>query len=439
MTTSPLHGSNRAADPGPVLADDRGAPPGGWPDPRGGFLFFLGFAAIGAGMANLVPAVLTLSLKAAIIAPTSATTVLSISIGVASLFSLVAFPTLGRLSDRTLSRFGRRRPFLMAGAVLILIGSVVMLSAASVLVLTVAGILTAVGFSSSMVAVTATIADQFTPNRRGAPSAIVGLSLPLGAVIGLFIAQLVAPNLALMILLPAVLGAIGSIVFAVVLRDRRLQASERPHFGWVDFFSTFWVNPGRNPNFAWAWWSRLLIFFGVAAIQAYQAFYLIIRLHFAPSAVAGAVFVSTLVLTVLALVFAPIAGKVSDRIGRRKPFVIASAVIFAVGLLLASSASSFPAFLVAMGVVGVGQGVYFAVDIALVTQILPDPANPAKDLGIMNLASTLPSSIVPAVAPALLAIGASAAAPQNFAALFIAGGIAGIVGAVLILPIRRVR
>jgi hypothetical protein len=69
-----------------------------------------------------------------------------------------------------------------------------------------------------------------------------------------------------------------------------------------------------------------------------------------------------------------------------------------------------------------------AVDIALVTQVLPDPANPAKDLGIMNL----PSTLVPTVAPVVLAIGATAASPQNSAALF-------VVGAACILPIRGVR
>jgi MFS family permease len=249
----------------------------------------------------------------------------------------------------------------------------------------------------------------------------------------------VAPNLAAMILLPAAIGAVGAVLLALRLPDRQLGAAERPAFGWTEFRTTFWVNPLRAPSFGWAWWSRLLLFLGVAAIQAYQAFYLIIVLHFAPDQVAGAVFVSTLVLTVAALVFAPIAGKVSDRLGRRKPFVVAAAVVFAVGLALASFAQSFPAFLVAIGIVGLGQGVYMAVDIALVTQVLPDPANPAKDLGIMNLASTLPATLVPAVAPVVLAIGASATTPQNFTALFLFGAIAAVIGAVCILPIRGVR
>jgi MFS family permease len=434
MTTYALENKNQAD---PHVLEPSGT--GGWTNPRKGFLFFLGFAAIGAGMASLVPAVLTLSLKAAQLDAQHATTVLSVVVGVGSVFSLIAFPALGRISDRTTGRLGRRRPFLLLGALLFAVGAIGIILATNTLLLTLANIVTAVGYSSAAVAFTAVIPDQFAPNCRGPASALVGLSLPVGAVTGLFIAQLVSPNLPLMILLPAGIGALGAVLLAVRLTDRQLSAAERPHFGWTQFFSTFWVNPLRAPNYAWAWWSRLLLFLGVAAIQAYQAFYLIMVLHFAPTAVAGAVFLSTLVLTGAALLLAPVAGKLSDRIGRRKPFVITAAVIFAIGLTLASSASSFPAFLVAMGVVGAGQGVYMAVDIALVTEVLPDPNNPAKDLGIMNLASTLPGTIIPAIAPAVLAIGASTQHPQNFTALFLLGAIAGVLGAALILPIRKVR
>jgi hypothetical protein len=71
--------------------------------------------------------------------------------------------------------------------------------------------------------------------------------------------------------------------------------------------------------------------------------------------------------------------------------------------------------------------------------VLPDPTNTAKDLGIMALANSLPSILVPAIAPALLAIGASPDLPQNFSVLFYAGAAAGLIGALLIIPIRKVR
>ena len=440
MSTSPLQGATVAEEAErEAAAAAQSAPPGGWRNPGGGFLALLGFATLSAYMAILTAAVLTLSLKASAIDAAHATTVLSVVVGVSGLFALVGYPVFGRLSDRTTSRLGRRRPFLIMGAALVALGAVSTLLASTTFTLTIAHTITTLGGTATIVAATSLIADLYAPNRRGPASALVGLGAPLGALVGLFLAQLVAPNLAAMILLPAGLAVVGIALLAFTLKDRRLERSDRPRFELVDFFTTFWVNPIKNANFALAWWSRLLIFFGVAAVNAYQAFYMIIVLHIAPADVAGRIFLSTLVLTAISLLFAPIAARISDRLGRRKPFVVVAALIFAAGLVIVVNATTYSQFLVAIAVVGIGQGVYFAVDLALVTQVLPDARNAAKDLGIMNLANNLPSSIVPAVAPALLAIGASAASPQNFSALFLVGAAAGVVGALLILPIRRVK
>jgi MFS family permease len=132
-------------------------------------------------------------------------------------------------------------------------------------------------------------------------------------------------------------------------------------------------------------------------------------------------------------------GKLSDRVGRRKPFVVIAAVILAAGLMLAASAETFAFYLVALVVIAIGQGVYFSVELALATQVLPDPDNPAKDLALINVANNLPVSIVAAVAPALLAMGAAANDPKNFSALFIAGAISALIGAAAITFIRKVR
>lgn len=422
-----------------LLLADRTTPPGGWRNPRNGFLAFLAVGTVGAGMALLVPGVLTLSLKSQVIDPAHPANLLSLAQAIAGIAQLIAFPLIGRFSDRTLLRLGRRRPFLLLGAVLIAIGTAGLLAAQNAAFLVVANVVLATGYSAVVVSAVSVVADQLAPQRRGPASAVVGLSLPVGALVGLFIAQLVSPNLALMILLPGAFGVLGPLVLAVLLKDRSITRAERPSFSPRALVETYWVNPATSPSFALAWWSRLLIFFGVSAIQAYQVFYLIVILHFSPASVANAVFLSTLVLTVTALIFSAIAARLSDVVGRRKPFVIAAAVVFTVGLVLAADAHSFGAFLLAIGVIGVGQGVYLAVDIALATQVVPDPDNPAKDLGIMNLASTLPQALVPALAPALLAIGASVTVPQNYPALFIAGAIAGLIGAALIVPIRTVR
>lgn len=382
--------------------------------------------------------VLTLSLKATVLDPDRATTILSLVASVGAVVTVVLYPLMGRLSDRTPGRLGRRRPYLLGGGVLIGAGAVMMVLASAVPLLTVGFVLLSIGYVTALVVASALVPDQVPEDRRGPASTIVGLGMPVGAVIGLFLAQLVEASLTAMILLPSVLAMLGCLALALTITDRPLERGSAPAFTVAELVSTYWVNPLRRPAFGLAWVSRLLLFLGVSAVNAYQAFYMIMVLHVSTAEVAGKVFLATLVLTVASMATAPIASRISERIHRRKPFVIGAAVVFALGMGLVAAASSFGGFVLAMVVLGAGQGVYLAVDFALVTQVLPDPANPAKDLGIMNLANTLPASIVPAVAPALLAIGA-AAGEKNFTALFVAGAVTAVLGAVAIIPIRGVR
>ena len=162
------------AGTGATAGTDAGAdadPPG----PPRGLLAALAAGAVTAPPANLVPAVLTLPLAAARIDPAGATTLLSLVVAIGSICSLIAFPVMGRLSDRTTSRLGRRRPYLLGGAALTAAGGVVTALAGSAPALVRGYVLTSIGFSAVFVACTSVIPDQIPAGRRGPASAIVGL------------------------------------------------------------------------------------------------------------------------------------------------------------------------------------------------------------------------------------------------------------------------
>jgi len=418
----------------PMSTDTRSGPN---TDVRRGFVLVLAGAVGAVNGVLLASAILTLSIAAAAIDPGRATSVLSTAVAAGGVAQLLGYPVIGRLSDRTGSRFGRRRPYLIGGAVVMAIGAGLQALAHSTAMLALSYVVLSLGAVSSLVAANAIVPDQLPAHRRGPASAAIGLGAPIGAVIGIFLAQLGQPTLAAMIGLPTAVGVLASLGLAAFVQDRPLERAQRPAMNLNSSLSTFWVNPLRHPSFALAWISRFCIFFGVGAVNAYQAFYLIMVMHVDPATVGTSVLIATLVGTGVALVFSPVAAKISDRIGRRKPFVVTAAGIFAVGLWLTTTASSFGGFLVAVAVMGLGQSVYFAVDFALITEVLPNPEDTAKDLGLMNLAMSLPSSVVPAIAPTLLAVGG--AAGDNFSALFTAGAIAALIGAFAVLPIRRVR
>ncbi|MBT0773373.1 MFS transporter [Kineosporia sp. J2-2] len=404
------------------------------PGPRRGFVPVLALCVGSVYGVLLAASILTLSIAATAVDAARATSVLSTAVAVGGVAQLLAYPVIGRLSDRTTSGLGRRRPFLLGGAAVMALGGGLQIAAHSTLLLTLSYVVLSLGAVSALVAANAIVPDQLPADRRGPASAAIGLGAPIGAVVGIFLAQLGQPTLGLMVLFPTALGVLAAIGLALFVQDRpvRRAVAPGPRIG----LSTFWVNPLRHPGFAFAWVSRFCIFLGVSAVNAYQAFYLIIVQHTDPATVGTRVLVASLVGTGVALVLSPVAGRVSDRLGRRKPFVVAAALIFAAGLWLTAQAGSFGGFLVAVAVIGLGQSVYFAVDFALITEVLPNPDDTAKDLGLMNLAMSLPSSVVPAVAPAILAVGA---AGNNFSALFGAGAVAAVVGALAVLPIRGVR
>ncbi|WNM27685.1 MFS transporter [Demequina capsici] len=419
--------------------EEQKAPTPEFRNPGVGFLISLGLASVLLMSSILSVGILTMPLQATAIDADNATTIISVASLFTGIAALIAFPVTGRLSDRTAGRFGRRRPYLIAGAALLLAGAALVLAATSTATLTAGWVVMGIGQIAAFTALGSSVPDQFSPEKRGPASALFGVAGVAGAVIGLWIGSLFSPNITLMIMAPAALGALALLAFAFVLKDDPLAKEARPEFSVREILGSYWTNPVKHPNFGLAFASRFAVFCAIAAVNAYMAVYLILGLHIDPVDVAGKIFLANLLSGGIAFIIANITGRVSDKVGRRKPFVWASALLFTVGLVMIVMAGSYNDFLVALIVMGVGQGIYLAVDFALITQVLPSKEDSAKDLGIMNLASSLPNILVPAVAPALLAIGATAENPQNFSAFFLAAAVAGALGALLIIPIRGVR
>jgi MFS family permease len=155
---------------------------------------------------------------------------------------------------------------------------------------------------------------------------------------------------------------------------------------------TLYVNPRRNPDFGWAFASRFLLVTAYAFLVTYQAYYLREELGSATHDVAHQIFLGTLVQSVALVVTSPIAGKLSDRAGRRKVFVVVAALVYGVALLLIARADGLDGYLVGMAVGGVGVGTYMAVDLALVVDVLPDSGSAAKRRASVTLSSGISTS-----------------------------------------------
>jgi MFS family permease len=223
-------------------------------------------------------------------------------------------------------------------------------------------------------------------------------------------------------------------VFTWRLRDRRLDPADRRAWSLRELAGSFYVSPRRNPDFAWAFASRFLFVTAYAFLVTYQTYYLLAELGTAEDDVPHQIYVGTLVQSVAVVVSSPIAGKLSDWTGRRKIFVVLAAVGYGLALLLIAGADDVDGYLVGMAVGGVGFGMYMAVDLALVVDVLPDGESAAKDLGVLNIAGALPFALAPAVAPAVLMVGSG-----SYAVLYTVAAACAVAGALAVLPVKRVR
>jgi MFS family permease len=172
---------------------------------------------------------------------------------------------------------------------------------------------------------------------------------------------------------------------------------------------------------------------GLRLLDYYQAYYLLEKIGSAETEVPQQIFLATLVQAVLVVAASLVGGRLSDRIGRRKIFVLTASIVYGLALFVVAAATTFSGFLLGMALGGLGFGMYVAVDLALVADVLPNKDN-AKDLGVFNIASALPFSIAPAMAPAILTLGGG-----SYGVLYAVGGSCAILGALAILPVRGVR
>lgn len=410
-----------------------------------GFVIAYALAYFGLWTALLTPVVVSLAIKVQQVAPQTPARSLSLVLGIGAFIALASNPVFGRLSDRTTSRFGMRRPWLLGGAFAGALALLVVATARSILVVLIGWCLAQLAYNALYAAITALLPDQVPSGQRGRISGILGICQPPALIVGTFIAQLGSGTF-WMFMGPAAVGLVTVVGLVVVLKDdrRRHPDYRPPRYTLRQFASSFWVNPRRHPDFGWAFLSRFLLFMGVATLITYQVYYLSEKLGIPTGEIPQRVFISVVVLNAVIVPASALSGWISDRLGRRKAPVFAAALVFAVGCVIIAFAGSFSVFLIGVAVAGAGHGVYVAVDLALVSEVLPDPDDAAKDLGVFNIANSAPQSLAPSIAPLFLAVplfagGGVSDTGGNYTALFFAAAIFAALGAFAIHPVKGVK
>jgi len=406
--------------------------------PRAPKRYFTGLflAQFGLFAALLSPVMVSMQLKAQELSPDDPAALLGAVLPVGALGALFANPLAGALSDRTRTRWGRRRPWLVGGIILFTLGLVGVAFATDQLSLTIAWLICQVAANATLASLIASFADNVPEFQRGAGSSVIAVAQNVAILCGTYLAVLLVGNLPVLFIAPGVLAIAFVLVYAFVITDELPERRAEPLrlrsvIGW------FWTNPIANPDFAFAWWSRFLIILGSFMFTTFRLLYMQQHLGLTVGAAVEAVAFGVLLYTIALLVSSSLSGWLSDRLRRRKVFVAGSTALFGAGLIMLGFSSDVGHFYAAEVVLGFAWGMYIAVDQALIVDVLPDAEKPGKDLGVINIANALPQSLAAPFALIFLGIGASD--NSNYLAMLLAAGAVTLVGALAIIPIKRVR
>ena len=343
--------------------------------------------------------------------------------------SMVLNPLWGAFSDRTTLRMGRRLPWVLGGLVGGVVGMVLLSVAHSVPMMVLAWCVAQAGLNAMLAAITATVPDQVPTRQRGGVGGWLAVAQTLGIVAGSGAAAATG-SIAAGYLALAVVLVLFSLPYCFDSRDIALDPEDRQPFELGRFVRSFWVSPRAEPDFAWAWITRFLMNLGTALLLLYLLYYLKEAINLTDAEAEDGVFVLTLIFGVCTVVTAIVGGIWSDRLGKRKIFVITSGLVAALALVLLAFVSTWTGAIVGTVVLGIGYGIYTAVDFAMITEVLPRAEDRAKDLGVINIANALPQVLAPVLAGGILGFG------FGYSTLYLVAAAVSVLGSILVVNIK---
>ncbi len=362
-------------------------------------IYWLGLSSIFAGL----NAILTgrLEFDALVEPDVVGRTLFLLTVG-GAVIAMIVQPTIGTISDYTISRWGRRKPYIFIGTVLDLV------------------FLTGIALSQDLLAIAAFVALlQFSSNfaqgpfqgyvpdlvpapQVGLASALVGVMQILGNVAGFVIAGIAVAvdQFALGLIALGILEFVT--MLSVVIRVREGRAP-RPRGGrsWASIAREAWATDVlRERSFLFLVGSRLAVLMAGGVLTQLAVFYLARSLGMDQEQT-GSSFVVMVGLVALGTVITVIpAARLSDRIGRKRVIYL-SCAIGAIGVTVVAAAPSFPVALVGAIVYGLSAGIFLAVDWALMTDIIPKAAS-GRYMGLSNVATASSGVLAIAVGGTLM-------------------------------------
>jgi MFS family permease len=368
---------------------------------------------------------------------------LGLAVGLGGVLAMTVPPLVGYWSDRLNTRFGRRRPIMVAGTLLTLPGLVILMVANNFVEVLIGYLIIQFFFNAAGAAYAGIIPDVVPPQETGKASGFLSTMTQVGIAAGLGATVVLGTNRAVYLVfgLVALLSLVPTVWAAKGEGSAPIKIGPRKPFG--ETIREF-LRPLHEGDFAWVVFTRLMVSSGISVVLYFLLFFfgdVVLPAHTSDKDITLFTNIWLLVVVLTATPFGFFGGLLSDRLHRRKIFVyIAGGAQAFVALVFIALYPTAQPLVFALGIAyGIGYGLYFAVDWALACDTLPDPKQSAKDMGLFHIALTLPQALLTALGGALIALLNGAGGNGGYRIVFSSAVVFLFLGTLFVSRIKTVR
>jgi len=352
----------------------------------------------------------------------------------AAVVALLSNIMFGAASDRTRWRWGRRRPWILSGSVAGALGLVLAAVSTDITVIAVGYLVFQAGLNAFLAPLVAIVPDRVPKERRGLASSAVAFGSLAGQGLGSVVGGLLIDEARLALAIVPWVWVLAASIIVFATRDTLADPSPA---GTTSTVQSVWayfrsLSIPRDRDFLLALFSRLMMMAGMYSVTMYQLYILTDYIGVDSTAAGSLIATFGLIQLVLGATSAAIAGPISDMLGKRRVVVAGASVLLSVAMVPMLFVPEVPVLLGFVAAASIAYGAYQAVDTALMTEVLPDQDNTAKDMGILNISNTAAHVLGPLIASSIIMSG------LGYSALFLVSAVIIALSAVLIMMIRRV-
>jgi len=354
---------------------------------------------------------------------------LSVLTALSAIVALVVPLVVGALSDRSAHPFGRRRPFMLVGVAINVLGLAgmavafnssapmpapsggnpgfwqtltLLLSSSTSLAFIASYLVVQFGNNVASAAYSGMIPDLVPEDQRGAASGYMALMSQFGTLMGAVGCGELLKHATENAKYGVVSLVLVGVALITILGVREIPLpSKPPKIQWGSYARSLWIDPKKYPDFAWVWITRAMVMLGFYAILPFINYYLTDVIGIENPGGAAAELIG--IILIASSISGVYGGYVSDKIGRKKVVYIANVTI-AVMALSFIFCRNLEQVILAGVLFGLGFGAYTSVDWALGTDVLPNKKDAAKEMGVWHVAMTLPQTLSAPIAGYLISL-----------------------------------